>query len=260
MVRADDLADVLAKRHDFLEELADRPRTKPGLVEATGTSRSTVDRAIDALEDQGLVRRRDGGYRLTFTGRRALTAFEDYRTRLDALDAARDVLGSLPADAAVDPDALVGATVRESPRYPNDVGFQDVPDLLERGDRLRVVGPALPPRYVEDVRRAVVENDLAVEFVVTPTVVEMVDRMPCDDLLAVVDDDRVTFYRLDDAVPFALWIVAAADGTTSGIVAYSDTGVTGVVRNDTDAMTEWATGTFEDYRDRATEGDPFSGA
>lgn len=258
MAREDSLTELVLKRRDFLQALADRPRAKPDLVEATETSRSTVDRAIDALEARGLVAREDGTYRLTFTGRYALSEFDAYTSRLDALVDAHDVLGDLGPEASVDPAALVGATVQTAPSYPNDVAFHDVIELVRAGDRVRAVGPALPPRYVDDVRQSIEENELELELVVTPTVVDMLDRRGCHGLRDLVGRDEVGCYDLDECVPYALWIVESGDGTDAGLVVYTDTGVKGVVRNDTDAMAEWAAATFLEYREAAAPCDSFS--
>lgn len=250
-VPADALAAVVSRRRDFLDALASGPRSKPALVEATGTSRSTVDRAIDALQEEGLVTRDGGTYELTLTGRYALREFDAYRSRLDALQRAHDVLGVLPSDAAVEPDALVDADVEESPHYPNDVAFRSIVDLIREGDRLRAVGPALPPRYIGNVDECVARGDLAVEFVMTGTVLDMIGRVPCEDLRRLARRDAVTVYELDERVPYALWIVESETGTDGGLVVYTDSGVKGIVRNDTDAMTEWAGDVYEEYRARA---------
>lgn len=251
MIRADALADVVSQRHDFLEALSQQSLTKPCLVDATRTSRSTVDRAIDALQEEGLVARDGGEYRLTFTGRYALAEFVAYRSRLHALERAHDVLGILPPDADLDPAALEGATVRESPHYPNDIAFQDVIELVRHGGLMRAVGPALPPRHIDDVADCVREDGLELEFVITPTVVDMIDSAPCDELRALANHDAVSLSLLEERVPYALWIVESTDGTDSGLVVYTDTGVKGMVRNDTEAMTEWARDAFREYRDRA---------
>lgn len=248
---ADALAAVVAQRRDFLNALAEGSLSKPELVDETSTSRSTVDRAIDALQEEGLVRRDGGEYELTLTGRHSLGEFDAYRSRLDALQRAHDVLCVLPVDAEVEPAALVDATVRESPRYPNDIAFQSVVELVRQGEHVRAVGPALPPRYIGDVEEYVARGDLAVEFVMTPTVVDMIDRVPCDELRELARHDAVEVSELDERVPYALWMVESDDGTDSGLVVYTDTGVKGIVRNDTDAMTEWARDAFETYRDRA---------
>ena len=72
----DDRIDLVAKRVDLLEALAAGPRYKPALVEATGDSRSTVDRAIRELEAAGLIERTDEGFWATLAGR---LAAERYR-------------------------------------------------------------------------------------------------------------------------------------------------------------------------------------
>lgn len=256
MVGADALAEVIAKRREFLAALAAEPRAKPGLVEATDTSRSTVDRAIGALEDAGLVDREDGVYRLTATGKHALAEFEGYRERLGALATAHDVVGSLPPTADLHPAALVGATVEESPRYAQDVAFEQTVALVRRASRLRAVGPVVPPRYLGDVHDCVAEGELTVQFVVTPDVAALFERTECDRFVGLADHEGVTLRRLDESVPYALWIAECEERTHSGIVVYADTGVKGVVRNDTDAMTDWATTVFEDYFDRAREFEP----
>lgn len=249
---ADALAAVVAQRHDFLNALAEGPLSKPALVDETATSRSTVDRAIAALQEEGLVERTNGEYDLTLTGRYALSEFDSYRSRLDALQRAHEVLGVLPADAEVEPAALVGATVRESPYYPNDVAFRSLVELVRQGEHVRAVGPTLPPRYIGDVEECVDRGDLSVEFVMTPAVVDMIGRIPCEELRDLASHEDVAVSVLDERVPYALWMVESAEGTESGLVVYTDNGVKGIVRNDTDAMTEWARDVYERYRERAT--------
>jgi len=108
-----DHANIVAKRRDVLAALA-TPTRKPELVDQLSASRSTVDRAVDELQQAGLVDRTGSSYVANFAGREALAAHDAYLDRVDALVAAQGVLDPLPPDVDVDPAALDGAQVVES--------------------------------------------------------------------------------------------------------------------------------------------------
>lgn len=62
------LETALARR-DYLERLAEAPAWKRTLIDDLGDSRSTVDRAVETLQDVGLVERTEDGFRTTYAGR-----------------------------------------------------------------------------------------------------------------------------------------------------------------------------------------------
>lgn len=82
--------EVVARRSDFLEYLAESPQEKPAIVESLTHSRSTVNRAIRTLEDAGLLQQTSDGYVTTVAGRLAVERYrafcEDIEDLLDDHD------------------------------------------------------------------------------------------------------------------------------------------------------------------------------
>jgi len=150
MADVPDHADTVGKRRDVLAALS-TPTTKPALVEALDSSRSTVDRAIDALTEHGYVERRGSDYVATYAGRAAVEAYERFLDRLDAVAAAQPVLGTLPVSVDIPPAVLDGAQVVEAkPSAPQTPVETNVPDI--RGaTAFRGTGPAVIPMYTDVV-------------------------------------------------------------------------------------------------------------
>src|SRR6056297_4211338 len=94
-----DAIETVGRRADFLERLAEEPLRKRAMVDALGHSRSTVDRAIAALEEAGLVERTDEGYVSTLAGRLAVERYREYVADSAAVLDAGGVLAPLPTDA-----------------------------------------------------------------------------------------------------------------------------------------------------------------
>lgn len=252
MVGGHAIADVTAKRYEFLAALRSEPMAKPDLVDATGTSRSTVDRAVAELEEHGLVTRENGLYRATYTGRSVAATFRRYRDRLADLERAHAVVGALPPDAEVDPAVLADADVLPSEPHAFGYPIRRTVDLIRDADRVRGVGSAVTPQYVEALHAGVREGDLSLELVLTPPVCDTVSEAHREEFAALLDADRAALYRVDEAPAYVLWSATTAGETTTCIVVYTDAGVEGVVVNDTDAATEWAAEVFERYRERGT--------
>ena len=66
------LRSTLHKRHNVLAALAVEPKTKPELVDTVESSRSTIDRAISALEATDCIERLGSDYHPTQLGRVSL--------------------------------------------------------------------------------------------------------------------------------------------------------------------------------------------
>ncbi len=245
-----ELADVVAKRHEFLARLLEGGATKPELVAEIDTSRSTVDRAISELSDHGLVEQDGSRYLPTFTGKCVHRAFGDYRGRLADIERAREVLDAFDLGVDLDPDAIDGVEVYEpepfAPEYPLERGFE----LLGTASRISGVGP-IPPQRVEALAEAVVDRGATVELVVTADAWERAERTQAEALRALLDSEGATLYRTDSAMRYAVLTGETAEGTETELVVYTDTGVGGVLVNDARAMTDWARSTFRRYRDRA---------
>lgn len=259
----DDAIDVLAKRNEFVAELAAGAREKPELVETLDVARSTVERALRELEAAGYVQRGDDGYRLTATGTIAHEIYADFDERLDALWDARDVVSVLspthadegPGDL-VPPDVLVDADVTRTNRHAPDRVVYELVSMVQGATRVQGVSPVAHGAYVEAFDEQIHERGMEVTLVFTSTVLEELATTYADAMSTTTLVNGVQFYEIPDLPPVGLLLAEFDDGHREvGVAVYDDTGLRAFAHNDTDDAVAWAESRFEYYRDRS---DPVS--
>jgi predicted transcriptional regulator len=239
------LDDVIATREPFLRSILDTPKRKVELVDAVDTSRSTVDRAVRDLVEAGLIARRGDRYRATLAGRTALRAADRYHRRLNEVEDGIDVFRTVPAEVDIADRFLDGASVSQtSPEVPDGV-MQRVFDSLEPAEKTRVVTPVVLSGHIEQFREAATAGETTTEMVLDRAVVDQLLDADTSEartaFLTALDDERLELSRADVPLSYSLWVTPEE----TGIVLYSDTGVRGIVVNDTEAALEWATAQYE---------------
>lgn len=243
-------ADIVAKRRDVLDALS-TAKTKPTLVAELETSRSTIDRAIEGLLEHDLVERRGSEYVATYAGREAYRAYEQFLTRLDSLDAVQPVIRELPGDVDIPPAVFEGANVRQSLPEAPERPVEETLDTVLGSVTFRGTAPAILSRYLE-VFDDLVESGTELELVLTEAVRDSLTELYPDGAAALKSNDDITCLVTGESLPYAVWVADRPDGQVSGLIVYSDTGLVGIVSNDTDAMNEWATAEYERIRRDAT--------
>ncbi|SFR75965.1 Predicted transcriptional regulator, contains HTH domain [Halogeometricum rufum] len=238
----EDLTELLRLRHDVLGALADDPRPRHELVDALPDSKSTVYKGLSQLQEAGLVVRDDDGFRPTLFGTVALA-------RYDALaDTARfgDMLADVPGDA-VDPAALVGATVVRPDETDAERHVEAVWTLLGDAERARAVAPVVSPGYVARFRE-LLDAGLTAELVLPESVAASLrDEYP-DELAAI--SERAALYETTAPVPFGVLVTEGARPQMA-IELRDGPLVSGLITNDTPAAIRWAEATVDRFRTNA---------
>jgi predicted transcriptional regulator len=244
------MLDAALSRRAYLERLAESPAWKRDLIEDLGDSRSTVDRALETLQDGGLVERTEDGFRTTYAGRVLLDTVTEATVIADTAGAATGLLEHLPVDAPRSHRFFADATVVSMADRPPSVVFDRITSSLAAADRVR--GAAVAPNSEEFVdllfRRSVAEQDLRAELLLTEATVEQAMDAYADHLRASLDSDRLGF-RVVDSLPFAFYLMTTDGSTTAQLAAHGPhDNFLGYVENDTPAAVEWLEGCFADLR------------
>ncbi|QIB75148.1 hypothetical protein GL213_04655 [Halogeometricum borinquense] len=245
------IEDIALSREQVLRAVVLEAHSKRELTEVVESSRSTVDRAIRELLDVGLVTQRDGRYEATLAGECALEAVEAFHERMQQVSSARGVLGCLPPDTPLDSAFLDGADVYTTmPEMPDGV-IQRLFESIEGACHLRGVAPAVLSGHLKPFYDAAKASDADVEMVLDSDVLDQLIAEPStrDIFLSQLTDDRITISRGDVPFSFGLWITE----TEVGVVVYTDTGIRGVIVNDTDTAYSWAERQFEELSADASE-------
>lgn len=249
------LRDVLHKRSDVLDVLADRPCTKPELIDAVGKSRSTIDRSVDDLAAVDCIEYRDGKYHPTTKGRLALAEYADYESITDTLGDAGDVLNALPSDSSVSSAFLRDATIhRANPHVPG-AALDKRNELLESSTRMVGLAPTALCSYPETLVEVVHERPIEIELVVEDAVFESLSEVRSEQVESLVAHDDVDIVTTERSLPYALWVMEQDGNTYVGITVYKNGGVQGLVMNDTAEAVSWGKEVYRKYRKRVESGE-----
>ncbi|NHN46723.1 GntR family transcriptional regulator [Halostella sp. JP-L12] len=248
-----DLVRTLCNRHEFLVALRVAPREKRALVETLGVSRSTVDRALRELADEGLVARTDRGYRLTSTGRLAASLTDAMLAAAGDLRAVAEPLRAVSSDAPLDLRLVGGATAAEASERVRSRPLSEVRDLFDAASRVYVLAPVISqPRSFDRLCEAVLKAGTDVEMVLEASLAEQLFPPNADRIATMVDEGFTPL--VTTGVPFGLVLGETDDGWETHVVTYGDDGeLQGVVSNDTPAAAAWAWETYQRYRADAAD-------
>ncbi|TMT80432.1 hypothetical protein E2L06_18365 [Haloterrigena sp. H1] len=246
-----ELRETLHKRHEVLAALATEPQTKPQLVETVGPSRSTIDRAISALEDADCIERINSNYHLTPVGRISHTEHERYIKTMDGVSKGKDVLNALSDEAPIDPTFLNGVDVQTANPHVPESALQSSITHLESTDRLVGLAPVVLSLYTDTLTDLVKNNGLQTEIVLHESTFNSLLGYYKDRFSAMGVTDHFTFYVTEHDLPYALWIMERDEHPLAGITIHEKGGVRGVLMNDSPDAVAWARKEYEQYRDQA---------
>lgn len=252
-----DALEILSRRHELLERLAEGARHKRDLVDDLEVSRSTVHRGIRQLESIDFVERRDGTYRLTVPGRLALVEHRRRVTALESIAAVSDLLGAIPRDAPMSVRFLEEATTLEPEPHAPNAPYEVIVDRLAVAERLRAITAAeRDPQFRRRLHERTVEGDLDAEVIFTNELAAFFLDAHGRQLREVMADGAVDCFAVE-STPYGLWIVETATRSEAFVVVHGEAAdIRGVIRNGTDRAIDWADGVYRNVRERARRLDP----
>jgi biotin operon repressor len=241
------VADILRKRSSLLKLLADGPRNQRDLRDELGVSRSTVYKALQRLQETGLIAEENGRYALTGFGRLAWQRHDDYIARLGRLDAGRRLIETLPDDRQLPPTLIEHGRIAVPGRHAPERPLDWLSDLGKEADNLRVLSPSGMPRFLGDVH----ENVEAGEQ--TATIVTESDAMArlksnYERFEAAAAEEGLDLYRVSEELPYAIVLF---DSDTLGLFGYEDGLLVGAAFTDCRDGLAWGERTFDRALERA---------
>jgi predicted transcriptional regulator len=246
---------VLSKRHRVLKLLLNDPATKPELVDALPSSRSTVDRAIEELQNIDCVEPtapNSSQYRGTTLGELMLQTHEEYLDKLQQYEEVRPILTALPADAPISEDIIRGADVYRSVRTP-DIAFQPGQELKQEATKMIGTAPVVYGEYFEEITDRLNQGSFEFEVIIESPLLDSITQQYTNEFDALTEFDSVTIYRTDEPLHYGLWVMDLPSSDTAGITFYNEGGVPGTIVNDSDDAVEWATQQYDQYKQAATK-------
>jgi predicted transcriptional regulator len=259
-VQTDSLADVAylsrsANRVRILDALTRGPSARRELAEETDTSRTTLDRIVNELEERGWAERRnDGDYEATATGERLMTEMRPFLESVQALRRLGDAVTWLPEDLSIGLHHFADATVR---RPEGDDPIETVDyfvDLARDASEITVLTHlAAPIPLARTMRDRLTAGELTADYVITGSLVDYLGdasehRSVWRDILGA----GTGVYRYDGHIPCNLYVfgeTVLVKKSRPGPI-HESYGVPIVTEDET--VRTWALDLVEQYRAEAT--------
>lgn len=228
---------IARRRATILDYLRDGPFDKRELLDRVAASRSTVDRAVEELIEQGLARAADGGYEATLAGVLALERVRAFDRDADAIEGAAPALEPLWKESDVDVAFLRGADVS---LVGEDSGVRLIGAFgaaIRNADEIRGMFPQITRPSNLETFHARADAGAAVDFVVSDSLFEtLASTFPgwLQDLTA--GSGQISVGPVPE---YALIVCSAGKEREAFLITYDDGRLHGVLRNDGDAA-DWA--------------------
>lgn len=240
-------------RTGVLDALADGPRDRNELYDATGASAPTMGRILADFEDRQWVARDGRRYDLTPLGEFVAEQFDDFRTAMDTQQRLRDVWQWLPMeidgfDFELFEDPVIS---RPGPAYPYEP-IERVTDMVAETETMRGFGMAMLKSSSLEAFFDRTRDDLVCEYVYPPAVFE---ELLAWDETRVADAAARDNYTpmLHDDLPVDEWCgICLFDERVSFCCYEPETGLLrALVDTGAPEMYEWAESVYERYRREA---------
>jgi predicted transcriptional regulator len=216
------------------------------------TSRSTIHRALDTLEDANVVRKTDKRYALTGFGRTVTEWTRAYSTVLaTALDLDEFLIAVESIDVDVPMEHFADAEVIQPEPREAHRGLKRIIDLIEASESLRMFSNILSPLYVDVARREMIDGT-EIEVIFDERLVDIIRLEYVEDAIEAFRTGRFDIY-VGPEIPFELFL----RDDKMAMAAHDNSAVPRMfVETNADGAVEWAQELYLSDRERAELFDP----
>lgn len=199
-----------ANRIEILESLRERPGSRRDLAERTDTSRTTLDRIVNELEERGWAERTtDGAYVATAAGAHLMAQFTPFIEAVAAVRRLGEAVAWLPTDdLSIGLEHFSDASVLR-PEHDDPVETVDyMLDLFQETTSFRGLTHFAPPAPLSNAMRdRIAAGRMTAEFVLTDDLIDYLRDQPerrtrWRDIL----NWEAEVFQVQGPIPCNLWI------------------------------------------------------
>ena len=251
--RVSEILDVVNQRSDVITQLTAEPLYPRDIVDKGNISRSTVTRALSALEEADLVEKQNGKYVATRLGELAVQRFESYRTEIKTLLSTKPLVQAFPEADSPPIELVDGADIYLRSEH----GAFRPPEIVEetlrkeKGDTIAyfptVINPNLPRIWYHNAIDS--GNDMAI--VLDDETYDNLEDRYSNELATIANKPDSSMY-VGDGPSFGLVCVETSDQYTVLIVIYSGGAIEGTIVTHSVELHLWVKELFDQIRADAT--------
>ena len=245
-----------ANRVEVLRLLSEGRHTRDDLAAETGASQATLGRILGDFDERSWIRREDGQYVATATGRLVADGFTDLLEIMETESELRDVVRYLPTHAMdFDLRRLADATITVPSQTRPNAPLQRVLDLARDADEVRIFSHAFNEQSLSLAHERAASGEQSFRGVFSRSAI---DALAEDDelrerLAALLETDCAAVRVKEEGIPLAATV---ADDVVHVLLRDENGVLQASVDTDDDAVRSWAKDTFDHYWRTATPLEP----
>jgi predicted transcriptional regulator len=239
-------------RVEVLRLLSEGRHTRGELGEATGASQATLGRILGDFEERSWIRREDGEYVATATGRLVAEGFSDLLDIVETERELRDIVRYLPTHAMdFDLRRLADATITVPSQTRPNAPVQRLLDLLRDADEVRAFSHAFNEQSLTVVQERTSGGEMDFRGVFSKSAIDALagDAALRRRLVTLLDAESTAIRSRDEGIPLAATII---DGVVHLLLRDENGVLQASVDTDDEAVRSWAHDTFDHYWRTAT--------
>ncbi|WP_302082022.1 helix-turn-helix transcriptional regulator [Salinibaculum rarum] len=211
-------------------------------------SRSTITRALTALEERGLVGHDGATYHLTPTGRIVAETIADAVDTFEVTDELSTFLEWFPySDHDISLDELSAADITVSTDVNPYAPSRKHAKTVSEHDQFRMLLPSIDLQVARSTDDRLKNGDLELEMIVTPEVEETISTGEFASLLREqIECGSMTVLVSPEPIPFYLGL--SGSGTVQVGVEDDEGFPRAVLTAETDALRSWGERVYEQFR------------
>lgn len=251
------LLETVARRACVIKRLLEEPADKRELEATLDVSRTTVNRAIDNLDDAECIIYQDGKWCVTLIGKLAYSEYEQLSTKYNQLTTAQSLLSHLPSKSPLNIQVIADSVVTSVKPPAPDAPLTQLENLLQNSDQIKGLSPVVCSQYVSLFHHHIVEQGTDTELVLSGELVDYLWTNYKEKMSAVLKSDDGMVWRFEEKLMFGFILI---DEKIVWVAIYDEDGrLKGSLVNDTNAGVSWATKVFQSYRQQAEQVSPHDG-
>jgi len=229
-----------------IRELAADRRSRDELADATGASQATLGRILDDFGDRSWIRREDGQYVATATGRLVAEGFTNLLDILETEGELRAIVRYLPTHAMdFDLGRLADATITTPSGTRPNAPIQRLLDLQRDASEVRIFSHAFNEQSLSVIADHVAAGG-TFKGVLSQTALDALAEDPelRQRLTSILDSDGATVRCRGEGIPLAATI---ADDAVLVLLRAENGVLQASIDTDEQAVRSWAHDTFDHY-------------
>lgn len=249
-----EILDLLLLRYDLLSCLDGNEYEKPELADRIDSSQATIYRALNDLEEAGMIEYETDGYKLTICGTILLEEYTKFTALIEDTIDARHVLNTIPGTPSISVELLRNSEIVPADSPETHVPGTRITTLISEGTRVQGLAKAHTQPDAHDVwHRNIVERDVDTELVFQADMYDHLRSLENPKIEETLSSENFTAYTVGH-VPFGLLLIETRDGDSCAVLlAYgSEDFLRGILINDSEEAIDWARNVYQKYKQRAT--------